>query len=119
MSAVRAILPAPGASVLLAVFWLLLVTDVSAAQVVLAVLLGLVVPLLTRRFRATRLPVRRAGAALELARHLLHPPGGVHELGLLDLLVHGSAPTVAEPSAGWRARVTSCMATFTTAGSMA
>jgi len=72
MSAVRAMLPAPGASVLLAVFWLLLVNDVSAAQVVLAVLLGLAVPLLTLRFRATRLPVRRAGAALELAALFLY-----------------------------------------------
>ena len=72
MSAVRALLPAPVASVLLAVFWLLLVNDLSAAQIVLAVVLGLAIPPLTLRFRAARLPVRRAGAALGLATVFLY-----------------------------------------------
>jgi multicomponent K+:H+ antiporter subunit E len=72
MSAVHAIVPAPIASILLAVFWLLLVNDLSAAQIVLAAVLGLAVPPLTLRFRAARLPVRRVGAALGLATLFLY-----------------------------------------------
>jgi len=67
MNALRAVLPAPASSVVLAVFWLVLVGELSAGQIVLAVLLGLLVPIVTRRFRAARPPVRRVGAALRLA----------------------------------------------------
>jgi multicomponent K+:H+ antiporter subunit E len=49
------------------VFWLVLVGETSAGQVVLAGLLGLAVPILTQRFRATCLPVRRLDVALRLA----------------------------------------------------
>src|SRR5262245_34064160 len=66
MNALRALLPAPAASIGLAVFWLVLVGALSAGQMVLAALLGVLVPIATRRFRATRPPVRRLGAALQL-----------------------------------------------------
>jgi multicomponent K+:H+ antiporter subunit E len=67
MSDVRAILPAPGASMLFAVFWLLLVNEVSAGQVLLAVAFGVALPLATRRLRAARPRLRRPAAAVELA----------------------------------------------------
>ena len=67
MSGARAILPAPVASLLLAVFWLLLVNEVSAAQVVLGILLGLALPLISRRLHAARPVLRRPAVALELA----------------------------------------------------
>jgi multicomponent K+:H+ antiporter subunit E len=67
MSGVRALFPAPASSIVLAVFWLVLAGDVAAGQIVLAVLLGVAMPLLTSRFRVTRLPVRRIDVALRLA----------------------------------------------------
>ena len=67
MNVLRAILPAPASSVGLALFWLVLVGELSAGQVALAALLGLLVPIVTRRFRAARPPVRRLGPALQLA----------------------------------------------------
>ncbi len=67
MSALRMLLPAPASSVVLAVFWLVLVGELSVGQIVLAGLLGLVVPIATRRFRASRPPVRRIAAVLRLA----------------------------------------------------
>ena len=72
MSAVRALLPAPSSSVVLAVFWLVLVDDMSAGQIVLAVLLGLAVPIVTDRFWVARLPVRRVDVALRLAGVFLY-----------------------------------------------
>jgi multicomponent K+:H+ antiporter subunit E len=67
MSVVRALLPYPGSSAALALFWLVLVDELSAGQIVLAAVLGLLVPIVTRRFRAVRPPLRRAGAAVRLA----------------------------------------------------
>ncbi len=72
MSVLRTLLPAPSSSIVLAVFWLVLVGDVSAGQIVLAVLLGLVVPIVTDRFRVARLPVRRVDVALRLAGVFLY-----------------------------------------------
>src|SRR5262245_22499156 len=67
MNVLRALLPAPALSVGLAVFWLVLVGELSAGQAVLAVLLGLLVPIVTRRFRAARPPLRRIVPVLQLA----------------------------------------------------
>ncbi len=72
MSGLRRLFPAPTSSVVLALFWLVLVGEVSAGQVTLALVLGLVVPVLTGRFLATRLPVRRLDAALRLAGVFLY-----------------------------------------------
>lgn len=72
MSVVRALLPSPSSSVVLALFWLVLAGELSAAQVALAALLGLVMPILTDRFRASRLPVRRVDVALRLAGLFLY-----------------------------------------------
>ena len=67
MNVLRAILPAPASSAGLALFWLVLVGELSAGQIALAALFGLLVPIVTRRFRAARPPVRRLGPALQLA----------------------------------------------------
>jgi multicomponent K+:H+ antiporter subunit E len=72
MSAVRALFPAPASSIVLAVFWLVLVGALTPGQILLAVLLGVAVPMLTDRFRAVRLPVRRIDAALRLAGVFLY-----------------------------------------------
>jgi multicomponent K+:H+ antiporter subunit E len=78
---------------MLALFWLLLVNELSAAQAALAVLLGLALPPLTGRFRAVRPPVRRFGVAavllgvflydivaanLAVARAVLGPMSRIH-----------------------------------------
>jgi multicomponent K+:H+ antiporter subunit E len=63
----RALLPSPASSVVFALFWLVLVNELSGGQVVLAILLGLGLPILTDRFRGTRLRVRRVDAVLVLA----------------------------------------------------
>ena len=61
------LVPLPGSSVALALFWLVLVNHVSAGQVVLAAALGLLIPVLTANFRVLRQPVRRFDAAAALA----------------------------------------------------
>jgi multicomponent K+:H+ antiporter subunit E len=75
MSVARVLFPAPAASVVLAVFWLVLVGELVAGQIVLAVLLGLAVSILTDRFRTVRLPVRRVDLALRLAGLFLYDLG--------------------------------------------
>lgn len=67
MNRLRSILPFPGTSVALALFWMLLVNELSWANAALALGLGLLIPLLTQHLRASRRPIRRAGAALRLA----------------------------------------------------
>ena len=62
----RVLVPSLTASVLLALFWLLLVNELSAGQIALAVLFGLVLPPLTLRFRAVRPSVRRLSVAATL-----------------------------------------------------
>ena len=59
MSMAAALLPAPATSVVLAVFWLILVGELSAAQILLAGAFGLAVPLLTSNLRLTNVRVRR------------------------------------------------------------
>jgi multicomponent K+:H+ antiporter subunit E len=66
MNILRLFFPSLRASLLLALVWLLLVNELSAGQIVLGVLLGLMLPLLTLRFRATRPPVRRLRVAVTL-----------------------------------------------------
>jgi multicomponent K+:H+ antiporter subunit E len=72
MSVARALFPSPASSIVLAAFWLVLVGELAAGQIVLAVLLGLGVSILTDRFRAVRLPMRRVDAALRLAGVFLY-----------------------------------------------
>jgi len=72
MSVVRVLFPSPASSVVLAVFWLVLVGELAAGQIVLAVLLGVTVSILADRFRAVRLPVRRVDVALRLAGVFLY-----------------------------------------------
>jgi multicomponent K+:H+ antiporter subunit E len=72
MNVLRVLFPSLKVSVLLALFWLVLGNEMSAGQIVLAVLLGLVMPLLTLRFRAVRPPVRRLGVAAALAGVFLY-----------------------------------------------
>lgn len=67
MSRIAAVLPAPSTSVVLALIWLILAGDLSAAQWLLAAGFGLALPLFTARFRAWRLPVRRVDTVLSLA----------------------------------------------------
>ena len=62
----RSLFPSLTASVLLALFWLLLVNELTAGQIALAVLLGLALPLVTLRFRAPCPSVRRLGVAVAL-----------------------------------------------------
>jgi multicomponent K+:H+ antiporter subunit E len=72
MKRLRVLFPSLSASALLALFWLLLVNELSAGQVTLAVVLGLVLPPLTWRFRAIRPPARRFGVAAALAGTFLY-----------------------------------------------
>lgn len=72
MSLRARLIPFPGSSMLLALFWLVLVNHVNAGQVALAVVLGLLVPPLTARFRAALQPVRRLDAAAVLAAVFLY-----------------------------------------------
>jgi multicomponent K+:H+ antiporter subunit E len=64
---VRRIVPHPFLSAFVAGFWLLLVNRPSAAHVAVALLLGLLLPLLTARFTLDVAPVARWSKALELA----------------------------------------------------
>ena len=66
MNVLRVLFPSLTASLLLALFWLLLVNELSAGQIALAVLLGLMLPMLTLRFRAARPPVQRLSAVVAL-----------------------------------------------------
>jgi multicomponent K+:H+ antiporter subunit E len=66
MNILRPLFPSLTASLLLTLFWLLLVNELSAGQIALAVLLGLMLPILTLRFSAARPPVRRLRAAAAL-----------------------------------------------------
>jgi multicomponent K+:H+ antiporter subunit E len=66
MNVLRVLFPSLTASVLLALFWLLLVNELSAGQIALALLLGLMLPIVTLRFRAVRPPVRRLGVVAAL-----------------------------------------------------
>jgi multicomponent K+:H+ antiporter subunit E len=72
MNVLRMLFPSLTASALLALFWLLLVNELSVGQVVLAVLLGLALPLVTLRFHASRPPVRHLGAAVALSGVFLY-----------------------------------------------
>ena len=67
MNPIRRLVPFPGSSLMLVLFWLLLVNRVQPAQIAFAVALGLLVPPLTARLRQARQPVRRLDAALSLA----------------------------------------------------
>ena len=64
--------PSITASMLLALFWLLLVNEASAGQIALAIVLGLVLSPLTLRFRAARPPVRRLGIVAALLAVFLY-----------------------------------------------
>ena len=66
MNVLRVLVPSLTMSVLLAIFWLLLVDELSAGQIALAILFGLVLPPVTWRFRAVRPPVRRLSVAVAL-----------------------------------------------------
>jgi multicomponent K+:H+ antiporter subunit E len=72
MSLERRLVPAPATSAVLALFWLVLVENPSPGQIVLALALGIVVPVFTDRFRATRPRLRRLDAALSLAAVFLY-----------------------------------------------
>ena len=61
------ILPAPLLSVALFTFWLLLNRSVSTGQIVLAVILGLLIPILTRGLRPLPVRVRHPWTAIKLA----------------------------------------------------
>lgn len=60
-------LPSPPLSLALFVVWLLLNQSLDAATLLLAVVLAIVVPLLTRRLRPATVRMRRPGTALRLA----------------------------------------------------
>jgi multicomponent K+:H+ antiporter subunit E len=60
------LLPQPVVTIAIAVLWLLLSGDVSGGQVLLALTLGLAIPMLTSPFWPRRLKTFRAGAALRL-----------------------------------------------------
>jgi multicomponent K+:H+ antiporter subunit E len=64
---VRHVLPRPVTSLLIAGFWLVLVNRISVGHALLAVLLGVALPLITARFALVWPRIHRAGTALELA----------------------------------------------------
>ncbi|AVS88225.1 Na+/H+ antiporter subunit E [Paracidovorax avenae] len=63
----KRLFPAPLLSVALAGMWLLLNHSVSAGQLILAAIVGVAIPLLTRGLRPVPVRVRRPGAILRLA----------------------------------------------------
>jgi multicomponent K+:H+ antiporter subunit E len=63
----RRLFPRPRYSLLLAAFWLLLMNQFSLGQGLLALALGVSLPLLTARFAGDARPVARWGKALRLA----------------------------------------------------
>lgn len=62
----KRLLPAPLLSVALFLLWLLLNRSVSAGQLILAAVLALVIPVLTRGLRPLPVRIRRPGMALRL-----------------------------------------------------
>jgi multicomponent K+:H+ antiporter subunit E len=62
----RALLPAPLLSVSLAVLWLFLNRSVSVGQLVMAAVLALIIPILTRGLRPLPVRIRRPGTVLRL-----------------------------------------------------
>ena len=72
MSLRARLIPFPGSSIAFALFWLVLVNHLSAAQIALCAALGALVPPLTARCRALRQPVRRFDAAAVLAAVFLY-----------------------------------------------
>jgi multicomponent K+:H+ antiporter subunit E len=72
MNSLRWLVPFPGSSLMLAVFWLLLVNRVELPHLALAVAVGLLVPPLTARLRQARRPLRRLDAALSLSAVFLY-----------------------------------------------
>lgn len=64
---VQRLLPAPLLSVALFLLWLLLNRSASAGQLVLATLLALAIPVLTRGLRPLPVRIRRPGTVLRLA----------------------------------------------------
>ncbi|MDT0136298.1 Na+/H+ antiporter subunit E [Acidovorax sp. PRC11] len=63
----KRLFPAPLLSIALAGMWLLLNHSVSAGQLILAAIVGVAIPLLTRGLRPLPVRVRRPGAILRLA----------------------------------------------------
>jgi len=68
---VRRWLPHPWMSVLLFAVWLLLVNDVRVASLIMAALLGVLLPVLTRHFWPERTRLRRPAVALHYLLRLL------------------------------------------------
>lgn len=66
MNLLRRLVPFPGSSLMLALFWMLLVNRVEPAHLALAAVLGLLLPPLTARLHQARGPLRRLDAALSL-----------------------------------------------------
>lgn len=64
-------LPSPPLSLTLFVVWLLLNQSLHAATLLLAAVLAVVVPLLTKSLRPATVRMRRPGAALRLAGHVM------------------------------------------------
>jgi len=64
-------LPSPTLSLTLFVIWLLLNQSLSAGTLILAAVLALVVPALTRSLRPSAVRVRRPGVALRLTVHVV------------------------------------------------
>ncbi len=64
-------LPSPPLSFALFVVWLLLNQSLDAATVLMALLLGVVVPLLTKGLRPATVRMRHPGVALRLTAHVL------------------------------------------------
>jgi multicomponent K+:H+ antiporter subunit E len=67
MNPIRRLVPFPGSSLMLALFWLLLVNRFEPLHVALAAALGLLVPPLTAGLRPACRRLRRLDAALALA----------------------------------------------------
>jgi multicomponent K+:H+ antiporter subunit E len=64
--------PHPLLSLLLLLFWVLLNDSLAAGQILLGALLGLVIPLFTKRFWPEMVEIRRPFAALKLAAVVLY-----------------------------------------------
>ncbi|SFD62118.1 Na+/H+ antiporter subunit E [Paracidovorax konjaci] len=67
----KRLFPAPLLSIALAGMWLLLNRSLGAGQIILAVLVGVLIPLLTRGLRPLPVRVRRPGTVLRLAVSVL------------------------------------------------
>ncbi|RYY61237.1 MAG: Na+/H+ antiporter subunit E, partial [Comamonadaceae bacterium] len=64
-------IPSPPLSIALFAVWVLLNQSLDAATLLLAALLAIVVPLLTRSLRPAKVKMRRPGVALRLIAHVL------------------------------------------------